>query len=398
MRSGDSVRRMKILQLVQRPQRRGAEVFAYQLSAALRRAGHATQTAYLYPHAGDGTLPLDPGDAVLGGDPHHLSERFPGANPRIMRRLLALIDAFDPDIIQLNGARTVKYGAIARRLRPGMRWRVVYRNIGNPGDWSPNPPKRLVLRALMGAMDGAVALTRDAQAALSALYPAAPRSVVIPNGVDLKGIHADRPFEEVRRELDTPESATVILAVGSLSREKRIDVLVRAFHRVLRREPGCMLWIVGEGPGRSELEALVEKLELTSAVRFSGVRTDVGSLMAAADIFALSSDTEGIPAVLLEAGYHRLPIVATAVGGIPECIEHGRTGLLVAAGDDEALAEHLVSLANDGERRRGLGEAARALVMRHYSMEVIAEQYASYYRSLFDPVGQPDHSMPAESL
>lgn len=125
---------MKIIQVVQQPQRRGAEVFASDLSGALRDRGHEVAIAYLYPHAGDAALPLGPDDVILGERSSHPAERLIGAQPRILRALRRHIDDLAADVVQANGARTVKYAALAGRRR-GRSWALVYRNIGEPGAW-----------------------------------------------------------------------------------------------------------------------------------------------------------------------------------------------------------------------------------------------------------------------
>jgi glycosyltransferase involved in cell wall biosynthesis len=373
---------MRVLQLLQKPQRRGAEVFAHQLSRELREQGHEVRTAYLYESEDETALPRHGRDEVLGRSERHFSERFPGANPRLLRRLLGVIDAFAPDVVQLNGARTVKYGSLARRLRPRGSWRAVYRNIGNPGDWDRSRPKRLVVTGLMSGMDGVVALSDGALRALRERYGLRAPAVVIPNGIDPAVLRATRSRQEVRAELRTPGDTAVILGVGTLSREKRFDLLLDAFAALGPEQPGAVLWVVGGGPLEPELRARAARLGVAERVRFTGVRPDVGSLMAAADVFALTSDTEGIPAVILEAGYHGLPVVATRVGGLPDCVVDGETGLLVPPGRADACAAALRGLLREPARRAEMGAAARALVARRFTMDIVAGQYTEFFRGL----------------
>jgi glycosyltransferase involved in cell wall biosynthesis len=338
------------------------------------------RTTYLYGQSGG--LPLGDDDEVLGGSELHFSERFPGANPGVLARVIAAIRRFAPDIVQLNGGRTVKYGCLARRLSPHARWRAVYRNIGNPGDWDQSLPKRMAMRGLLSGVDGIVALSDGALRALRDRYRLSAPAAVIPNGIDPDAIRPARSRQEIRDELRTPHGTMVVLGVGSLSPEKRFDLLLDAFASLDGAHVDTVLWVVGGGPLEARLRQQAIRLGVEGRVRFTGVRSDVGSLLAAADVFALTSDTEGIPAVILEAGFLGLPTVATRVGGIPACVADGETGLLVPPGQPQLFAAALQELLRDARSRARLGGNARALVERCFTMTTIAGQYAELYRSL----------------
>lgn len=373
-----SPRPLRILQVVQRPQRRGAEVFAYQLSAELRRLGHEVAIAYLYPYSGEGELPLGTGDRVLDGDEYHPLETLLGVQPALLRRVKRLIEEFQPDIIQVNGARTIKYGTVARWLGNDPARAVVYRNIGATRDWLRGMRRRLFYRVILRRLDGVVAISR---ASLDALRPRiSPHTLqtVISNAIDPASLVPAMPRARLRAAVGTPSDAPVAVFVGALAPEKRVDLLIEA----VRQVPALYLWIVGDGPLRARLEQQVERAGMTQTVRFFGVRKDVASYLAAADLLALSSDTEGVPAVVLEAGYLGLPVVATRVGGIPEVVQDGETGLLVPPGDRDALAAALARLAGGAELRSTLGRRACDRVAVTHSMEQIAQKYVEFYRAL----------------
>jgi colanic acid/amylovoran biosynthesis glycosyltransferase len=155
-----------------------------------------------------------------------------------------------------------------------------------------------------------------------------------------------------------PESPPRVVAVGRLVPKKGFDVLVRAAHRL---PPEVVVEIVGDGPQRAELEALAR-----GRVRFSGALSHARALarLSGASAFALpcrelpSDDRDGLPVALVEAMRAGLPVVTTAVGGIPELVRDGETGLLVAPGDDAALAAALRSVLQDGRRLAAAGRAA----------------------------------------
>jgi glycosyltransferase involved in cell wall biosynthesis len=370
---------MRILQISQRPQRRGAEVFAHQLSAELRRKGHEAAIAYLYPHSGDGMLPLENGDRLLDADEHHPLETLIGVQPSLVRGLRAIMEEFRPDVTQVNGARTVKYGALVRHLHKGVGGTIVYRNIGTVHDWVRGTRRKLFYKAIFQGIDGVVAISR---ASMDALRPALPRRTpltVISNAIDPGSLQPVVPREVLRASARTPSAATVALFVGSLAREKRLDRLIEAVLGARQRLPDLYLWIVGDGPLRAELERHVERVGISDVVRFFGARDDVASYYAAADLLALVSDTEGVPGVVLEAGYLSLPVIATRVGGVPECVLEGETGLLVSPGDHESLVRR-----------------AREWVTAHHTMETIASKFVEFYQvvlgraTAFEPDRRPN--------
>jgi glycosyltransferase involved in cell wall biosynthesis len=371
---------MKILQLVQQPQRRGAEVFAQQLNQELKRGGHQVRTAYLYPYAGAHALPLGDEDSMLGGREDHPFEKVPGIHPGLLRRLRRVVDETEPDVVQVNGGRTVKYGAALALAVRQRRWVLVYRNIGQLRDWVRGAHQAVYSRLIMPRMDGVIAVSHATMQSLSEMYHLSVPMAHIPCAVDLGALAVGLTREAVRRRHDTPLDAPVVVWVGTLSREKRVDRLLRATVTARRRVPDLHLWIVGGGPLRNQLEAEVRASELASYVRFLGVQEHVADCMSAGDILALTSDTEGMPAVLLEAGLLGLPVVATRVGGVSECVRHGETGILVRCDDREGLANALRDLLEQPDRRSRFGAAARAWIERNFTMTRIAPQYAAFYQ------------------
>ena len=202
--------------------------------------------------------------------------------------------------------------------------------------------------------------------------------VVIPNGYVPSSTGSDT---DVRAELAIQDDALVIAIAAVLRPEKRIDLLLRAHSRVRAAVPTAHLVIAGDGECRPELEQQAQALGLDGAVHFLGARTDVDSVLRAADVGAMASDREGSPLMLFECMASDTPLVATAVGGIPDVIENERTGLLVPRRDPEALANGLISLLTDAPRRAAMAAAGRDALQR-YTIDAIAARFATLYDNL----------------
>jgi glycosyltransferase involved in cell wall biosynthesis len=363
---------------VQQRALRGAEVFAKQLSEALRSRGNVTKTVYLYAST-DRRFSIESGDVELGASPRHPLERML-IQPAVASALKGQLEQFSPDIVQLNGGRTVKYGAMLRHFRGQRGWVSIYRNIGDPDFWIRGRAKRLAYRAaVFSGVDGIVALSEASGRIFRETFGVRSSLEVIPTAVSPEHQIPAEARALVRRRMGAEEAAAVVLYVGKLAPEKRVDRLISAFAAMRATAPGARLWLVGEGPEQRSLERLAAQLRLEGRVSFVGTTRDVASYYAAADVFALTSDSEGIPGVLLEAAYAALPIVATDVGLVRECVIDGESALLARPHID-AVADAMGRLVRDPELRLRLGQRGRRLVEDRFLMSDIAQRYEAFYR------------------
>jgi glycosyltransferase involved in cell wall biosynthesis len=211
----------------------------------------------------------------------------------------------------------------------------------------------------------------------------------IANGVRVNTPGAAQ-IARARHELGIPDDVFAYFFVGRLNAVKDLGTLLQAFAAlpadVLAR---ARLYLVGDGPERAALEARSRALGTSERVSFLGARGDVPHLLPAADAFVMSSKSEGLPMVLLEAMAAGVPCVATAVGGIPELFGSDR-GLAVPAQDPAALAEGMAALARSVELRERLIEGARANLKARYGVEPIVDQYLAL-------LGLPARTMPAHT-
>ncbi len=184
-----------------------------------------------------------------------------------------------------------------------------------------------------------------------------------------------------RRKLGVKNDERMILAVGRLSKEKAQIDLLHAFKKLsdTHAEISARVVIVGDGPERAPLEAAAASLGISDRVVFTGQVKDVGVYYAAADVLANPSDSEGSPYVLLEAMAANLPIVATAVGGVPEMVKNNQTALLVPAGDPQAMADAIARVLGDEQLAQRLAASAATLGFLRFSPENYVCSLAKLY-------------------
>jgi glycosyltransferase involved in cell wall biosynthesis len=194
---------------------------------------------------------------------------------------------------------------------------------------------------------------------------------VVRNGVDLERFSSQpRPV------------AGRIVALGRLAPQKRPDLAVRAFAELRAEHPAAELHFVGDGPLRGEVEQLVEALGLQGAIKLVGQRDDVSALLAQAACLLLASDYEGCPFSVLEAMAAGVPVVATSVGGVPELVEDGVTGRLVAAKSARALASAVSELLSAPERAIAMGCAGRERVQAEFTLERMVRRITRVYEEV----------------
>ena len=246
--------------------------------------------------------------------------------------------------------------------------------------------RRLALRLAAFGSGGVVAVSHPlADHLRKDLLLARDRVAVIPNGVP----HAEVPAAPIRQELGLGPRDRLILAVGNLYPVKGHRYLIEALAALRRRHPEAHVAIAGRGTEEAALTALAAALGLKDRVHLLGLRDDVRALLAAADVFAMPSLSEGLPMALLEAMFTARPIVASDVGEIRSALGGGRAGLLVPPGDSAALASALAKLLEDGASVRALGARAATRAAAEYDLERTIDRYAGLYRRLLAAAATP---------
>jgi glycosyltransferase involved in cell wall biosynthesis len=207
------------------------------------------------------------------------------------------------------------------------------------------------------------------------------RRVLIENGISLDPPRDPACRDRLRASLGVPPDGHLVLSVGRLDAWKGYDLLLDAFASCAAELPTARLLIAGDGDLRDDLAARSRRLGIESRVTLPGYREDVPAILAAADLFVISSRKEGLPMVLLEAMAAGLAVVATAVGEIPKVLGEG-AGSVVPPGDAEALAAEIARLLQSPELRRQFAETARDKFLVQYSREAMGARYQRMYEHL----------------
>ena len=291
------------------------------------------------------------------------------ANPAAVGRLIAFASwcrSIDPAIVHTCDLYANIFGLPGAALA-GVPVRIANRREILTGDKSP--AKLWTQRLAYRAAHAVVANSSAARDQLEREGVPADRLRLIANGLDVARFAPTTPRADIRR----------IVMVANLRPEKGQDTLLAAAPHILERYPDASFTFVGDGPRREALETLTRALGITGRVRFLGESRDVAPLLAEHDLFVLPSRSEAFPNALIEAMATALPVVATAVGGIPEVVRPGVNGRLVQPDDVGALADAVLALMDDPAAAAALGRAARADVVRHYTIDRMVERFEQLY-------------------
>lgn len=302
--------------------------------------------------------------------------RRPGFHPGLAVELARVIKARQIEVVHCHHYSPFVYGLLATMLHP--RVRLVFTEHGRLADAGTSRKRQIVNPMLAWWPARLCAVSADLRRHMISEGFPGRRLEVVYNGIAAG--QRPRPAERqaAREALGLAPGALVVGSVGRLDPVKNLPALLRAHARVLAEHPEARLVIVGDGPDRDALHAEARALDIAETVVFTGYRADVRSVMPAFDVYANSSRYEGVSLTILEAMAAGLPVVATDVGGNPEVVCDHETGRLVP-GHARALAGALIELANHPKRRQAMGDAGRWRVKRHFSLERMAEQYATFY-------------------
>jgi glycosyltransferase involved in cell wall biosynthesis len=361
----------------------GAEMLLADLAAAAPAAGIELSVGYLNPAEG----PASEGLRARGIEPELVRGRRL-LDPAAIPRLRAHLGRMRPDVVHTHLELSDVLGSLAARslgLPCVSTIHLLARQpTGQPADSTRRAPAKARLAAFVRrhaaarllAVSGAA---RDAY--LQTGWDTPRRVVVVNNGIARKP--REGAGERVRGELGLERDALVLGIVTVLRPGKGHEVLFEAVGQLLPRFPRLRLVVLGDGPAREQLQRLAHSLG--EAVLFTGHRSDVIDVLAATDVLVHPTLMDAFPTALLEAAAARVPVVATAVGGIPEIVEDGRTGFLIDAPPSAAaLAAALAPLIGDERLRRTIGAHAHARFTERFTAELWAERLRRVYEEVLE--------------
>lgn len=361
---------MKIFQLIQKHQLRGAEIFASQLSSHLVALGQ--QCTLITIFEGDGEVPFH-GEIVHLNRP--MGRRL--IDLKGWRQLAALIAREKPDIIQANAGDTLKFAVFSKLF---FRWKtpIVFRNANKMSDFIDSKPKFWFNRFLLNRVAHVISVSESCSEDLVTSF-SFPKTKIdtVEIGIELHPIGV-MPVDLVSIFNRGP----VLIHVASMVPEKNHHGLLRIFKMVIEKIVDVQLLIIGKGKLEAELKHYAHQLGIENQVHFLGTRTDVLEIMKFSKALLLPSKIEGLPGVILEAMYAHCPVVAYRVGGIGEVIEHTQTGLLVTKDDEVLFTELVASLLSNEALGKKLTQSAHHFVVSKFDNGMIAKRFLEIYKRI----------------
>jgi glycosyltransferase involved in cell wall biosynthesis len=304
-----------------------------------------------------------------------------------LARMVRLVRQIRPDVVHTHMAKAGTVGRLAAQVC-GVPL-IVHTYHGHVFHSYFGPLKTrvfLTIERALGLRTHRIVVVGDRQRDEIASYRVAPRSKLVPIRLGLElapFLTAERARGELRAELGIAPETPLVGIIARLVPIKAHEDFFQAALTVRAALPDTQFLVIGDGERRAELEQLVRTLGLAESVRFLGWRRDLVRLYADLDVVALASRNEGSPVVLIEALAAARPVVGTAVGGVPEVVLNGETGLTVPSSDPSALAEGILKLLNDRPLGEQLGAAGRRHVYPRYdSSRLVDDMRALYLREL----------------
>jgi glycosyltransferase involved in cell wall biosynthesis len=361
---------VRVVELLATGTNGGAQEHVYSLLSRLDRTRYEPTVISLSPGSGERRI------ARLGIPVHVIEEPD---DARAVGAVTALLADLRPEVVhnhmfraELVGTRAALALSEAGQPRPFVVGTVHSSRIRSAED-------REVLRHLTPLMDHLIAVSRAIETKIADERPSQVPVSLIYNGVDLVRYDHTDPCCTLREEYGLPAASQVVGVVARLEPEKGHPTLLEAWPAVVDRVPLARLLVVGEGSRRQVLEEQAAALGIADTVVFTGRRDDVPAVTAALDVAVLPSYREAQGLTILEAMALSRPVVASAVGGIPEVIEHGRSGLLVAAHDAAALAGAITSLLTNHAYADLIGRGGHDVVHERFCVELMVYAVEEIY-------------------
>jgi glycosyltransferase involved in cell wall biosynthesis len=313
-----------------------------------------------------------------GGDVHCFHSRTPAGIVFSAKRVANFLQRWQADLIHCH----LPLAGIAGRLAGRIAKIPVLYTEHNVQD-RYHPITRIINQWSWRFQEGVVAVSKEVADSIRSFADSSVAVRIVQNGVAPEiFVPSAEDRLRVRNQLGIPSEAPVIGTVAGFRRQKQLHDWLQAASLLQTEIPDCHFVIVGDGPLRNELEALVKTLRLSSRVHFAGTQETVIPFYSAMDVYMISSLYEGLPVALLEAMAMRLPVVTTPAGGIPEVITDGHTGFIVNFHDLRMLAEKAKVLIENQSLRRTIGDRGRRVIEERFSIRNMIRELEAIYMQI----------------
>ncbi len=344
----------------------GAEMYAFTVAANLdARRFNSLMCAV------DKGGALEP-EIEARGIAHFVMHRRNGIDWKLMWRLYRLFKTNDVQVIHTHHFNQLFYSLLGAKLTGA---RLVH--MEHSVEFLKRKRLAIALKVLSFFCDKVIAIGTDGATALREKAGiAASKLEIIRAGVDPANYTESK--QQARAALEIDEAAKIVVMVARLFPEKNHQMLLQAFAEVVKKLPAAKLLMVGDGVEEAAIRAMIDSLNLKAQVEMLGVRRDVPRLLAAADLFVLSSDREGLPIAVLEAMAAAKPIVATAVGDIPMVVQDRHTGRVVPPNDAASFAAAMLEILRDDDKTVQMGAQGR-MAVEAYSLQAMIRRFEALY-------------------
>ena len=353
---------MRVLQIIQKCQLRGAEVFACQLSDELNKGNNVVDIVYLFDTGV--SLPFSLKFTSLHGNIKRRFWDFPA-----YKRLANIIADGNYDLVQANACDTLKYAVLSKRI---FKWKtpIIFRNANKMSAFFKGIWHHKFNRWLLSHCHYIISVSENCRRDIISIFPQAQASseTITIGTYDFSDV-IPRPLTNER---------PVIINIGSLVPEKNQSFLIDVFKTFKQKNNGTLI-VVGEGKLREYLENKVRVEGLTGQIIFTGATTDVIPLLKSADLLLLTSKIEGLPGVILESLSCGVPVISSDVGGIPEIISDGHTGFLIRDSNVQSYVKKVEECLGNDEIRANLILNGRTLILSEFLLPKIAAKFLDAY-------------------